>query len=71
MEKPKPWREMFSQNAKIYIGPPLWAMVTKDGKLKLKVPQAITDQTATRGKLSLIGKVQGAISNIDDVQRWA
>lgn len=67
MEKLKAWRELFSQEAKADLGPPLRAMATQEGKLKWKIPQAVTYQTAARGRLSLIGKIQGARPNIDDV----
>lgn len=71
MEKQKTWRELFSKDAKIDNQPPLWAIVANDGKLKLKIPQVITNQNAIRGKLSLIGIFQGVQPNIEDVRRCA
>lgn len=52
------------------LGPSLKAMASNDGKLKLKIPRVITNQTTIRGRLSLIGKIQGARPNINDVWRW-
>ena len=71
MGNPTPWRDLFTQEAKLASGPPLCATMENDGKLKLKIPKAITDQTADRGRLSLVGKVHGARPNIDDVRKWA
>lgn len=70
MEKIKAWREFFSQEAKVDLGPPLQATTMQEGKLKLKIPRAITYQIMARGRLSLIRNIQGVRPNIDDVRRW-
>lgn len=62
-----PWRDLFSQEANSATGLPLSAMMGVNEKLKLHVPKEITDQTEERGRLSLVGKVQGVRPNIDDV----
>jgi len=69
MEKHKPWRELFSQEVKVDLGSLLRATI-KNGKLKLKILLVVIDQTMVRGRLSLIGKVQGAQLNIDNVKIW-
>lgn len=71
MQKQKPWREHFSQDAKVDTRPPTTGYDReRDGKLKLRIPQEVTNQTMARGHSILIGKVQGARSNIDDFRRW-
>lgn len=70
MERQKPWRELFSREEKINTRPPLQATWDLNGKLHLKVPRIVTNQIVKRGRLSLIGKVEGARPNIDDVRKW-
>lgn len=53
----------------IYV-PPLEATVKENGSLYMKIPCKIMDQIVERGKLSLVGKLQGVRLNIDLVQRW-
>lgn len=70
MENHIAWRELFSYKVKVDLDTHLRAMASNDKKLKPKIPQTIYDQTVKRGRLSLVGKIQGVRPNIDDVCRW-